>query len=197
MESEENKSCLYYDIFKTSWTQCDCRNNIHFSSGSITAEAALYFLTYQHGDKETLKKLSITVFSFYCPHFLECSQRWNQTAQKPSQQSSCPEPSICLQSIGGWEQWVHKASHSRSLLRAFWIFGVFLSSSPLAPPSPSFSLAAATFLWMLVMLFTEQENWIKKSTEVECTCSILLQIPTLWIRSKLQFCLYRYFLGIL
>lgn len=61
---------------KTSWNKCDC-GNIYFSSGLITAEAAIYVFTYQQGAKETLKNLLITVCLFYCPHFLECSQRWN------------------------------------------------------------------------------------------------------------------------
>lgn len=62
MESEENKSCLYYDIFRTSWNKCDCGNNINFSNALITAEAAIYFFTYQQGDKETLKKTYQSLF---------------------------------------------------------------------------------------------------------------------------------------
>lgn len=112
-----------------------------FQVGYLLLKQPCIFFTYPQGDKESLKKLTITVLLFYCPHFLERSQKRNQTAQKPSEQSSYPEVGICLQSIGGWGQWGHKAH------RAFWIFGVFLSSRALAPLSPSFSLAAATFLW--------------------------------------------------
>lgn len=32
---------------KTGWNKCDCRKNVHFSSELITAEVAIYFLTYQ------------------------------------------------------------------------------------------------------------------------------------------------------
>lgn len=33
--------------FKTGLNKCDCRKNVHFSSELITAEVAMYFLTYQ------------------------------------------------------------------------------------------------------------------------------------------------------